>query len=373
MAALRPLVRRLHLIATAVFGLFAIAVGLSGSALVFRPELEQALYEPRIGAGTTMLPLEALRARAAEVEPARRISMVILPDRPDRPAQFILQKRDARTLKEADQIAVYVNPYTGMIEGSHRREGSVLGRLRDLHFAFFAGPAGLTFNGYVALALIFLSASGFILWIQASPARQRFRLSLRGTPRSVIWNAHRQAGLVTFALLILVCITGAYYSFRDSYVAVIQAITGALPPRGAPAAAPENPADPPKSIDEIAAAARAAFPQGRLAVLRIPARQAAAWTATFHRPGDFGESTDSGPTLYLNPFTLDLIRRDDTADMPLGARMVKGMEPVHYGKFLGLPTRLVWFGLGLLPLGFALSGAAMWWNRTRGARTPTGN
>jgi len=372
MTALRPLVRRLHFIATVVFGLFAIAVGLSGSALVFRPELERALYEPRVVAGAAALPLETMRARAAEVEPTRRISMLILPDRADRPAQFILQKRDARTLKEADQIAVYVNPYTGVIEGSRRREASVLGRLRDLHFAFFSGPQGLTFNGYVAIALMFLSASGFILWIQASPARQRFRFSFRGNLRSVIWNVHRQTGLVTFVLLIVVCVTGAYYSFRDSYLAAIQAVTGSLPPRGSPPVAPPNPAEPPKSIDEIAAAARAAFPEGRLAVLRIPAREAAAWTATFHRPGDLGESTDSGPTLHLNPFTLEPVRRDDIAHMPLGARLVKRMEPVHYGKFGGLPTRLMWFALGLLPLGFALSGAAMWWNRTRAVQKPSG-
>ena len=372
MTALRPLVRRLHFIVTAVFGLFAIAVGLSGSALVFRPELERALYEPRVVPGPTALPLETLRERAAEEDPARRVSMLILPDRPDRPAQFILQKREARTLKEADQIAVYVNPYTGAIEGSRRREVSMLGRLRDLHFAFFSGPPGLTFNGYVAIALMFLSASGFVLWIQASPARQRFRFSLRGNVRSVIWNLHRQTGLLSFVLLILVCVTGAYYSFRDSYLAVIQAVTGSVPQRGSPQASPASPSDRPKSIDEIATAARAAFPEGRLAVLRIPARESASWTATFHQAGDLGESTDSGPTLHLNPFTLEPIRKDDIADMPLGARLVKGMEPVHYGKFGGLPTRLVWFGLGLLPLAFAVSGALMWRNRTRAAEKPSG-
>ncbi len=362
--------RTLHLMATAVFGLFVVASGLSGSALVFRQELEQAFYEPRVVPGTTFLSLEALRDRAASVEPARRISMLILPDRPDRPVQFILQRREARTLKEADQMAVYLNPYTAGVEGSRRREASVLGRLRDLHFAFFSGPPGLTFNGYVALALMFLGASGFILWTQVSAARQRFRFSIRGNIRSVIWNLHRQTGLVTFALLILVCFTGAYYPFRDSYLAAIQAATGSAPPRGSPPAAPNGPSARPGSIDEIAAAARAAFPDARLAVLRFPARETAAWTATSHRPGDFGESTDSGPTVHLNPFTLLPIRIDDLADMPFGAGLVKRMEPVHYGKFGGLATRLLWFGLGLLPLGFALSGAAMWWNRTRAAQAP---
>ncbi len=364
----QQLVRQLHLIASAVFGVFAVAVGLSGSALVFRDELERGFYEPRVVPGSAYLPLETLRADATAVEPTRRISMLILPDRPDRPVQFILQKRDARTLKEADQMSVYVNPYTGVIEGSHRREASLLGRLRDLHFAFFSGPAGLVFNGYVALALIFLSASGFVLWIQASPPKRRFRFSLRGSLKSVIWNLHRQTGLLSFALLILVCVTGAYYSFRDSYLAVIRAVTGSLAPRGAPPVPPAGPSDALKSIDQIAAAARAALPEGRLAVVRIPAKEGASWTATLHRAGDFGESTDSGPTVHLDPFTLQPLRLDDPAHMPFGARVVKGMEPVHYGKFGGLATRLLWFGLGLLPTGFALSGAWMWWNRTNSAR-----
>ena len=277
----QQVVRQLHLIASAVFGVFAVAVGLSGSALVFRDELERGFYEPRVVPGSAYLPLETLRADATAVEPTRRISMLILPDRPDRPVQFILQKRDARTLKEADQMSVYVNPYTGVIEGSHRREASLLGRLRDLHFAFFSGPAGLVFNGYVALALIFLSASGFVLWIQASPPKRRFRFSLRGSLKSVIWNLHRQTGLLSFALLILVCVTGAYYSFRDSYLAVIRAVTGSLAPRGAPPVPPAGPSDALKSIDQIAAAARAArvadanrdaSARGRSAAVRGPAQ-----------------------------------------------------------------------------------------------------
>ncbi len=52
--------------------------------------------------------------------------------------------------------------------------------------------------------------------------------------------------------------------------------------------------------------------------------------------------------------------------MPLGARLVKSMEPLHYGKFGGIAVQILWVGLGLLPLGFSVSGALMWWNRTGG-------
>jgi uncharacterized iron-regulated membrane protein len=357
--------RTLHLGISVVFALFAAAVGVSGSALVFREEIEHVVYEPRIAPGSSTVPLDTLFQAAAAVEPARRVSMFVLPERGDRTVEFILQKPGARTLKEADQMSVYVNPYTGAVEGSRRREESPIAWLRDLHFAFFSGTAGLTFNGYVAFALVFLSATGLALWVIASPRSQRFRISLRGSWKSVLWNLHRQGGMLSLALLIVVSLTGAYYSFRDTYLKTILALTGSAPPRGAPGLPNGVEGAARRSLDDIAAAAGAAVPGARLAVLRIPAGPTG-WAATLHRAGDSGESTDSGPTAFMDPFTLNVLRIDDVASMPFGARLVKSMEPVHYGKFGGLPIKLLWVGLGLAPLAFAMSGALMWWNRTGG-------
>lgn len=358
--------RNLHLITSVVFGVFATAVGLSGSALVFREEMEHAIYEPRVSPAATILPLATLLATAAGVDPARRVSLAVFPESPDRTFEFILQKRSPRTLKEADQMSVYVNPYTGGVESSRRREASPIARLRDLHFAFFSGTSGLTFNGYVAFALVFLSLTGLVLWIVASPKNQRFRLSMRGSWKSVIWNMHRQMGVLSLALLIVVSITGAYYAFRDTFLKGIHTLTGSLPPRGSPPVSVPTDGTMARSIDEIAAASRAALPDARLAVLRIPAQPTQAWAATFHREGGSGESTDSGPTAFIDPFTLRTVRIDDIDDMPFGARVVKSMEPVHYGKFGGVPVKILWVFLGFLPLMFSMSGALMWWNRTGG-------
>jgi uncharacterized iron-regulated membrane protein len=104
--------RTLHLGISVVFALFAAAVGVSGSALVFREEIEHVVYEPRIAPGSSTVPLDTLFQAAAAVEPARRVSMFVLPERGDRTVEFILQEPGARTLKEADQMSVYVNPYT---------------------------------------------------------------------------------------------------------------------------------------------------------------------------------------------------------------------------------------------------------------------
>ncbi len=182
----------------------------------------------------------------------------------------------------------------------------------------------------------------------------------------MIWNLHRQTGVLSLALLVLVSITGAYYAFRDTFLKGIHAVTGSLPPRGSPPVSVPPDGFPARSIDEIAAASRTTVLDARLAVLRIPAQPTQAWAATFHREGGSGESTDSGPTAFIDPFTLKTLRIDDIDAMPFGARVVKSMEPIHYGKFGGVPVKVLWVFLGFLPLLFSMSGAFMWWNGTGG-------
>lgn len=352
--------------------LFAIVVGLSGSILVFRAELERYFFEPRGSGGTPRAALADQLAAAQSVDPERRVALVVFPRETERPTNFILQKRNARSLKEADQMAVFVDPANARVLAHDRREARWIGPIRDLHFAFMSGTKGLTFNGIVALALVFLSLTGLVLWFQASRPSSYFTLHFRGNWKRTIFELHRVAGIWSLALLCAVSMTGAYYAFRDTFLKGIFAATGSLPPRGSPTVEPATDSTmPTPTLDEVASAARAAMSDARLAVLRTPSTPTGAWAATFHRAGGEGESVDSGPTLYLHPRTLAILRIDDTRAMPFGARLVKSIEPVHFGKFGGLPVKLLWFVLGLAPLLFAISGSVMWWNRTRASRTAT--
>ena len=50
-------------------GAVALAVGLSGSILTFREEIERSLYEPRVEARPQTASLEHVLARATAIEP----------------------------------------------------------------------------------------------------------------------------------------------------------------------------------------------------------------------------------------------------------------------------------------------------------------
>lgn len=367
MAKARTVVRALHRWPSFVVGVVAMAVGLSGSILTFRAEIESALYEPRVEEGAGTAALSQAMAKVAAVDPERRISLIVLPDAPSRPLQFILQKKGARTLKEADQWSVYARPHDGEVVSWRRREGSWIARLRDLHFALFAGVTGLLVNGWIALGLALISLSGVVLWVQSAVKGRLFKVNWAGSWKRTVWDLHRVVGLFVAALLVIAALSGAYYSFRETATRLLVRATGPLPPRSTPTVE-ASPGVLPLTVDEIHGYARGLMPDARLSVLRPPSQPGQAWAATYHRPGDQGESTDSGPTAFLHPHSGAVLRIDDRRTMSSAGRILKTMEPLHYGKLFGLPGRLVWFFVGLTPGLLFASGLLMWWNRTRGRR-----
>jgi uncharacterized iron-regulated membrane protein len=364
----RSFFRNLHLIAGLIAGLIAVVVGLSGSVLTFREEIEHALYVPKVAPQTATIPIKETYAKAVAMEPdKRRVTVVVLPETSDAPLEFVLGMRGARSLKESDQLSVYANPYTGEIIGQRRRNDSFIAWLRDLHFALLGGLTGYKINGWAALVLIFISLTGLALWLQTYVRGKAFAVQWKASWKRVTWDLHRVIGAVVLLFLIAVAATGAYYPFRETVMKALAGMSLPLPPRGAPAIQPTEGATP-LTIDDIIAKANAALPDAKLVVLRPPATPTQAWTATFHRSGDEGESVESGPTAYLDSYTGATLRVDDPRTMGFTARALRFIEPLHFGKFGGLFTKLFWVLLGLSPAFLLFSGVVMWWNRTRGPR-----
>ena len=365
---MRTVFRNVHLIVGLVIGLVAAAVGLSGSILTFREEIEHAFYEPSVAAQSAAVPLQTAYAKAQAIEAERRrVSVIVLPESATAPLEFASSVKGARNLKDADQLSIYADPFSGAIISQRHRNASFIAWLRDLHFALFAGTTGLQINGWMALALIFLTLTGLVLWVQTYVKGKAFAINWKASWKRLTWDLHRVLGSVMLVFLVLVAATGAYYPFREMVQKMLVGAGGALPARGTPAVTPAIGATP-LNLDEIIAKAQPVVSDARLAVLRPPATPTQAWAATFHRAWDEGESVDSGPTAYLDPYTGAVLRLDDARTMSFAGRLLKSIEPLHFGKFVGLPQKIFWFILGLTPAFFFGSGVLMWWNRTRGAR-----
>jgi uncharacterized iron-regulated membrane protein len=237
---LRRLAARAHFWGGLLTGPLVVVLGLSGAALVFRAELDEALGgPPAIAAGGPVRALDAIVAAALLSEPGGEARALRIPARRDRPYRVEI-------VRGARRVDVAVDPVTLRVVDSRVPERSVLMAVHSLHAAFHAGAPGAVVVGVLGLALVAESVTG--LWLYGPSLRRRGR---GPRPRGRSRGLHRLVGAVTLALTLVVGLTGVA-------LALAGGVAVAAPPPAPGALA---------RLDALAARALAAVPGGTLASL----------------------------------------------------------------------------------------------------------
>ena len=360
---LRRLLFQLHLWLGVSVGLVLLAIGVSGSALVFRPEIEEALYVPRVAVSDSALPVEIILSTVTARYPDRRVSRVQFSADRDRALEFVVSKLGARSLKEAQQVRVFTNPYTGEIVGSREQQASWVFVLQDFHFSLLGGVTGLKVNGVVGGVLVLMSLTGLVAWW---PTRGRWRNSLRintsASWKRITWDLHAVMGFVSSLVLMLFGLTGVFYGFRAPMTQVLLWSVNGAPPTPAPKS---TRAASLATIDAVLRSASEAVPNARILALRTPASPTSPWVASASIRNHSGEGEDR---IYVDAGTAEVLRIDRPSEMPRGARILEMVNPVHLGTFGGVVTRALWFLFGLVPLALFATAMVMWWNRVLAPR-----
>ena len=361
--SLRRLLFQLHLWLGVGVGLVLLAVGVSGSALIFRPELEEALYLPRVAASGATAPVAGILADVAARYPGRRVSRVQFPADADRALEFVVSKIGARSLKEAQQIRVFANPYSGALLGAREQQSSWIFVLQDFHFSLSGGLTGLKVNGVVGGVLVLMSLTGLIAW-WPTPGRWRrsIRINTAASWKRVTWDVHSVTGFFSSLVLMVFGLTGVFYGFREPVTrALLWTVKGepALPP-------PRSVVSPvPATIDAVLKSAGAAIPNARILALRTPATPSSPWVASASIRTHSGEGEDR---IYVDAGSAAVLRIDRPSELPRGARVLEMMNPLHLGTFGGVVTRGLWFVFGIVPLVLFATALVMWWNRVLAPR-----
>ena len=109
--------------------------------------------------------------------------------------------------------------------------------------------------------------------------------------------------------------------------------------------------------------ARARFPNAMLGTIYFPRKPEDALSIRFKLPQDDDENGQS--YVYLDQYSGKVLRVDNILEMPLGDRVLNSFEPLHYGTFGGIPTRILYVFVGLAPLILFITGFVMWHYRHR--------
>jgi uncharacterized iron-regulated membrane protein len=360
---MKKLLLTLHTWAGLTVGVLVALVGVSGSALVFRADIEQwqERHWHQLAPTAQQLPLEQVIAIAAARIPEREVVRVVLPQQSSEAVEVLLQTRGARNLEQADLIGVFVDPYRGEILGERARARGWVWWLQDLHYTLFGGEPGLKFNGIVAAVLLGLALTGPILWWPGWRNR-RLAWRIRARPAAARWrDLHAVSGGVACVALLLICLTALYYAYRSTATATIALLAGTsgMP---APAAPPPAEGSRPALASQLIRAVRVAVPDARLDELRPSRRPGMPVVVSFREPGDFVFGRHK---IYLDPTTAAILRIDRHHQLPPVARFLGNMAPWHFGSFGGRVTQWLWFVIGLLPAGLFATGFWLWWRKQR--------
>ncbi|MEH2411388.1 PepSY-associated TM helix domain-containing protein [Nostoc sp.] len=67
--------------------------------------------------------------------------------------------------------------------------------------------------------------------------------------------------------------------------------------------------------------------------------------------------------VYLDLYSGQVLRVDNSLKASLGDKILNSFQPLHFGTFGGLPTRILYIFVGLAPLILFITGFVMWWDR----------
>ncbi|MBN3939529.1 MAG: PepSY domain-containing protein [Nostoc sp. NMS9] len=359
---LRNFVFILHHYIGLVVGVLLIIVGLTGSLLVFSPEIDEFLLTRQFGhiiPSGQKIPIEAVinTVKAAySNQPELKVDRIYTSRKADAAHEVMLEPA------QGEATAVYVNPYTGTIIGSRMSDRTFTTFTLKIHEQLLAGETGTQIMGVAALLLFIFSLTSIILWPGWRKLISGFKIKWKNAhPKRVNFDIHKVAGIIAAVFLTFTGFTGFYLNFRGFVTPIIYAVTFT-----------PNPPDPVSqpiagstalSLTQLLQKADPALPNTVTTAVYLPQIPEAA--IYIRKKYSHEEAILGRSGVYLDQYTGKTIQIEDALNKSLGDKVLDSFILLHFGTFGGLPTRILYVFVGLAPLILFVTGFVMWWYRYR--------
>ena len=263
---------------------------------------------------------------------------------------------------------VYIDPYTLEIRG----EAPFLNiqrYLRDFHRRLFTGSFGFYLICLASLPL--LGSLITSLYFYKRWWRRFFEFKSARTVRSFVSNLHRLSGVWALWFVVIISVTGAWYLFervRSIYGDEVFAYSDAIPSAVIPIPMLDYESKNAMPFTALLKIAREERPDIEIA------------SVSTNRNGYFyvvGQTDNlmvrnRANKIYLMPNTGEVIYSQYGEDLNPYWYWSNMADPLHFGNFGGLISKLIWFFFGLLLSFLSLSGVWLFAKRlSRNARQKT--
>lgn len=349
-----PLAYWLHSLFGLKVSLFLAFVCLTGTIATVAHEIEW-LYKPDVRSTAFVAGEENWGAMWGAAQAAYPEATITGIGSYDRTASTYFAKSVSARDGAGQDFTIYVDPGTGRVTG-HEYGRSLQDAMRALHYYLFL-PTDVGFYLVTSLAFLLLGSliTGFVVYKKfwrGFFVRPRLGRNLRTT----MGDLHRLGGLWTSWFAAVIALTSVYYFFEwdlidwNSPTPVIQTSEHIA------TASPDE-------ISQWVATARELKPGFMITAIAMPYAAGDPVIVQGHwRAALVRERTDA---VFFDPASGALLGQRTAHEMGIPERVVHTVDPLHFGTFGGVTTKIIWalFGFGLTFL--AGSGAYIYAKRVR--------
>lgn len=375
---LRTAFVKLHRYIGLVFGLLFVMMGLTGTLISWRDDIDKWLNPDLLqGVSATRIPVgaatvESVTASLMADPKYGKPNLLMLPiDEHDVFIAYYPIKGPEAMPGRSRQVMI--DPVTLAVKGERLfgvpglSRQQIMPTLFHLHRYLLSGDTGKTIIGVTGMVLLFTVLMGVVLWwpkMKMRALKQSVRITHGGSWSRFFYTFHRAGGIFAAPVLATIAFSGWYLNLPKWVTPIIGSVMTVspqvkhqsdTPPAGAHAITPA----------QAMTAAQQQFPGAQVTRISLPRKPGDAYEVRLRQEGEL--QADSGATrLWLDAYTGRPLGARDPRDARSGDAFILWLFPLHTGEAFGTYGRAFITAFGLMPLAFAVTGVLIWWKRRSG-------
>lgn len=366
---LRIFINDIHLWLGVGSGIILLIICLSGTVLTFEEEIKSVFEEKiTVSPSTALLPIEKLTNSLTAEGEVTRVS--IRPEK-TKPYEFTVKtsKKDRRG------TLFFVDQYTGTYTKSAPNvlDGFFMSMFKMHRWLLMDMSIGRPIVGVSTIIFLILSLTGIVLWfpkkklkkLQWKNLKPGFKIAWRAKWKRVNHDLHVTLGFYTAIFLIIMSITGLFWSFewyRDAGSAILGSkVFGG---RNSSLKTDSNVASDAEIITfiDVLKITNTQLPFEGTTVIQIPKDKKDIYSIRKYHDQDFFQTASDELKIDRDG---TLISKEIFSEKPLNEQIVSSIKPIHLGTIFGWFSKTIYFISCLIATSLPITGVIIWLNKLK--------
>jgi uncharacterized iron-regulated membrane protein len=366
---LRKFINDVHLWLGIGSGIILLIICLTGTVLTFEEEIKNIFAEEiSVTPTAKLLPIEELTNKLAAEGEVTRVS--ISPET-SKPYEF-----SVKTSKEDRRgTTFFVNQFNGTYtkKAPNVLDGFFMTMFKMHRWLLLDTNIGRPIVGVATIIFLILSITGIVLWFPKKKLKKLkwkhlkpgFKIAWRAKWKRVNHDLHITLGFYTAIFLIIMSLTGLFWSFewyKDAGSAVLG--TEVFAGRGGGPKIESN-ISPDKKIvgfAEILNITQQELPFKGTTVLQIPKDETEIFSIRKYHDQDFLQTATDELKIDRDGA---IISKEIFSEKPLNVQIASSIKPIHTGTIFGWFSKTIYFTSCLIATSLPVTGVIIWLNKLK--------